>query len=36
MHKMEYSNKLSDLIGNGGYCKKGLGPEDGKEAVKDP
>ena len=35
MNRVEYSNKLADLIGNGGYCKvkKDLTL---KEAVTDP
>ena len=36
MDRVEYSNKLADLIGNGGYCKEGTDPEDRKEAVTDP
>ena len=38
MDKVEYSNKLVDLIDNGGYCKvkKEPDPEDEKEAVTDP
>ena len=33
MDRVEYSNKLADLIGNGGYCKvkKEPEPEDGKK-----
>ena len=34
--KVEYSNKLADLIGNDGYCKVKKRTQSGKEAVTDP
>ena len=37
MDRVEYSNKLADLIGNGGYCKVKKDPTlKHKEAVTDP
>ena len=35
MDRVEYSNKLADLMGNGGY-KEGPDPKNRKETVIDP